>query len=323
MPRGKKTPIVEKQDLLRFKLGKLPQEFQLGDKKVLTLTEKAYEGELCQLYSGRLRLPEVKTKVDPTKIRSRYDRILNGDSLESDLTLSVLAKICQDEVDNDLLEAEANVLSLLNPYSDKEANGFAKYFPKYFQSFLIGDCRVNLVENSAGYVPLSSVIKAYPKGIDFQDMAWMLNRALEGLGYVQNLEEPFVHGALLPQHILIHPTDHGAKIIDWAYSTKRLRILAICGEYTEYYPPEILERRDITLSTDLYMLAKCVVALLGGRVSTNKMPAKVPEPIQAMLLRCLDQNPANRPANAWALRDEFEEIMKGLVGKRKYRKFEI
>jgi len=150
----------------------------------------------------------------------------------------------------------------------------------------------------------------------------MFKRTLAGIGFAH--ENKFVHGAILPPHLMFHPTDHGAKIIDWSYSirmtsSKGGRLKAMVAGYEDFYAPEIPDRRDTNQTADLYMVAKCMMATLGADLKTNAMPDSVPKPLQDFLRRFIDPQPGMRVSDAWALHDVLDGILLDLVGKPKYR----
>ena len=74
---------------------------------------------------------------------------------------------------------------------------------------------------SPGFVhTLSEVQKQYPRGIEPQAMIWMANRLFDQLARVHTLG--FVHGALKPEHVLIHARDHGLLLCGWSKSRRDL-----------------------------------------------------------------------------------------------------
>jgi|SRR5271166_373576 len=241
----------------------------------------------------------------------------------------VIFKIAQSAADNDLLENEGKVLTAVYPPKQPEEK-FFRLLPKLYDTFVLRsggvNRRVNVLQQAEGHVSLAEVFKAYPKGVDFRDMVWMFKRCLMGLGFVH--QKGVVHGAVLPTHLLVHPTDHGAKIVDWCYSvpgdatrdaSKRGAIKAISKAYRGFYPPEVLAKKPATAQTDVFMLAKCMVQLLGGDVATNQMPDSVPKPLRAFFGGCLLENQARRPDDAWKLHEELDELLQRLVGKPRYR----
>lgn len=236
-------------------------------------------------------------------------------------------KIARSPLDSDLVENEHKVLSAMYPAAQPPEKLY-RYMPKSFDSFLlqtpgIGNRRVHVLQLFDEHVSLAEVMAAYPKGIDFRDMAWMFRRCLEGIGFVHK-EKNVVHGAILPPHLLVHMVHHGAKFVDWCYAVpnwdaEKSHVKAISKAYRAYYAPEVLAKKPPTPETDLYMIAKCMVALLGGDVATNAMPAAVPKAVQNFLRSCLFEAPTRRPRDAWTLYDELDEVLRALVGERKYR----
>jgi hypothetical protein len=241
-----------------------------------------------------------------------------------------LFKIAQSAADNDLLENEQKILGSMYALKQAEVK-FYRYLPKPLDSFILRGSgvnrRVNVIQLADGYVSLADVMKAYPAGLDYRDAVWMLKRSLAGLGYV-HIHKKVVHGAVLPTHVLVHPTGHGAKIVDWCYAVqnweeKKDHVKAISKGYKAYYPSEILAKKPPTPQSDLYILAKCFVALLGGDVGTNRMPDSVPKQLRLFLASCLIENQSRRPDDAWKLHEELDELLERLVGKAKYRPLEM
>ncbi|MET0320854.1 MAG: lipopolysaccharide kinase InaA family protein, partial [Duganella sp.] len=61
---------------------------------------------------------------------------------------------------------------------------------------------------------LADVRRHYPQGIDPRHAVWMWRRMLDVLGYVH--AAGWAHGRLAPEHLLVHPADHGILIIGWS-----------------------------------------------------------------------------------------------------------
>jgi hypothetical protein len=232
-------------------------------------------------------------------------------------------KIAQSAADNDLLENEQKVLLGMYPLSQKPELMY-RFLPKPYESFVlkgergVGNRRVNVLQLARDYVSLAEVRDAYPSGLDFRHAAWVFNRGLEVLWYVHKHHKT-VHGAVLPTHLLVHPDRHGGKIVDWCYAVPEGGFIgAISKEYRSFYAPEVLKKERATSQTDIYMLAKCMVALLGGDLATHTLPPAVPKPIGAFLQGCLIESASQRPDDAGALREEFDEVLARVVGPRHY-----
>jgi serine/threonine protein kinase len=262
---------------------------EVGGKKYL-VKEKVFEGDICDLYACDY----------------------NGED--------VLFKVAQAASENDLVENEAKILKQLYPEGQADEN-FYRYLPKVIDSFMLKgktNRRVVVLPWFKQHRSLAEVLRIYPQGLDFRDMVWMFKRTLVGIGFAHT--KGVVHGAVLPTHVLVHPTDHGAKIIDWSYSPglgEPIRVMN--SDYQEFYPPEVLAKKPATSATDIYMAAKCAVALVGGNVASGRMPDSVPPQLRAFFQGCLLLAPAQRPNNAWDLHKEFDELLKRVVGKSAYR----
>ena len=232
-------------------------------------------------------------------------------------------KLARSAADNDLMEAEQKALATIWP-KGSDSTGDRRLITEPYDSFMLkgtkGARRVNVLKRHDAYYSLAEVLATYADGIDFRDMVWMFKRALAALGFVHKLG--VIHGAILPPHILIHPMHHGAKLVDWCYSViGKGRVRAMVSSHKPYYAPEVLAKQPASEATDIYMLAKCAVALLGGEVASNRMPDKVPRQVQAFLQGCLLANPSKRPNDAWGLHEELNDLLERLVGPPKYRPF--
>jgi len=286
--------------------------------KKYVLTDKLASGDICDVYNCV---------------------VFNGTN-----EYPVVFKVVKQSADNDLVENEAKILGRLYPPTAKDEK-FYRFLPRVLDSFLVpSQRRVNILPWFNEHRSLAEVLEAFPDGIDFRDMVWMFNRILHGIGFAHT--NRIVHGALIPPHVLIHPTDHGAKIIDWSYAVditpKKAKakkgptlydyltddtflsnphVKAISAPYKDFYAPEILAKETPTAATDIYMAAKCAVALVGGNVSTNQMPDSVPKLVRDFLKTCLWSVPSKRPQDAWDAHEEFDGVLKRAIGKRKYRPF--
>jgi serine/threonine protein kinase len=227
-----------------------------------------------------------------------------------------LLKVARSPRDGDLLQAEAHALRRI----DQELGGQAvrAHFPTWIESFRLRDAagsqrQVNVLRPEAGAHSLAEVLRAYPRGLHPADAAWMFNRTLAALGTAHSLG--LVHAAVLPEHMLIRPSDHNGVLIDWCYSVPIGEpIRAISPAYADDYPPEVTARQAATPATDLYMAARLMLRLLGG---------SAPKPIQALLRACLIPAPARRHSDAWQVLEDFRSILGELYGPPTFRPFRM
>lgn len=286
----------------------------LGKRKI-EITKHLGQGDLCDLY-----LCKYSDLADHTHHGgTRFDRIVDDD--DDGLGLPGILKIPTFSLDNDFVQNEAQVLSHLFPPSTPDEK-FYRYLPRLAEVLEINGKPANLFRFYEGYVSLADIMTAYPKGIDFRDMVWMFKRILAGIGFAHT--KLMIHAAIIPTHVLVHPLDHGAKIIDWSYSTTvDGRIKGYSAAYEAYYPPEVFKRERPTARTDIFMAAKCAWALIGGGVVRNELPSTpVPKEIVDFLRMCME--PSNlRPDNAWDLLESFDKLLEKVVGKPVYRPFKM
>jgi serine/threonine protein kinase len=294
-------------------------EIKHGDKTISFEIDGPFiEGDLCRLHPCTVKIPAP----EPHKAATAWDKILDDGEIAGDSEVPGLIKIANSSGDEDLTENEGRILSYLFPETAKDEK-FYRYLPRQIIEHFVSQGRsAKILTFLTDYITLETILKAYPAGIDYRDLAWMLKRTLAGLGFVHG--KGVIHGAVLPPHIMIHPVGHGAKIIDWCYAVRpeeRRSIPAYVATWKDYYPPEVFAKRLPTPATDIFMVAKICVALLGGNTTTNQIPEHVPVEIRDMLGRCLREKSAERPSSAWDLHDDFDQILQAKVGKPKYRPF--
>jgi serine/threonine protein kinase len=238
-------------------------------------------------------------------------------------TTPALLKVPRDPDRSDLLEREA--VALVQLVQDGSAR-FRPYAPQLVESFQHRDAatgairRANVIELAEGFRSLAEVRAAYPGGLDPRDVAWMWRRLLVALGYAHRAG--VIHGAVLPEHVLIHPEDHGLVLVDWCcsvsgcYAAKDpsglvpavVRRLADAG----HYPPEVLSRRRASPATDVFMATRCMTGLLGDGA---------PRSLRAFADGCTLQAPSRRPGDAWRLLGELDDVLERLYGPRRFRPF--
>ncbi len=226
--------------------------------------------------------------------------------------------------DNDLLANEHKVLKALWSHTGDQADHFCKYLPMVVEAATLADARrMHVLTYEPDFFPLTDVLKAFPKGLDPRDAAWMGNRALEILAWIH--EHKVVHGAVLPCHILIRPCNHTAKLIGWCASIKEYgtsHITAMSSDWTDYYPPEVMQRQAATPALDVFMIAQCITALIGGDTSKRgAFPRATPKRISGFLDACRLARPAARFEDGRTAYLEFRSVLKELYGPPAFRSF--
>ncbi|WP_127504274.1 molecular chaperone DnaJ [Actinoplanes solisilvae] len=237
--------------------------------------------------------------------RDRGRRLAVGDIADlirrDDTTIT---KIPRDPADSDLMEAEAAALRRLRDEGDPR---YRPYAPKLIDSYLHEDPerrrrRVNVQERLVGFVALDAV---EPR--DARDIAWIWRRLLVGLGWAHRAG--VVHGAVLEEHVLIHPEQHGVALVDWCYSGTRVK--AVVARRKDVYPPEVLKDKNAGPATDIYMATGLMTRLIEDP----------PKPLRRFADGCLYDAPRMRPQDAWRLLAELDDILHSLYGPRTFRPF--
>jgi hypothetical protein len=196
---------------------------------------------------------------------------------------------------------------------------YRKYLPALVDSFLMTRRyakRINAFWFAPGFYTLEQVHEQRP-ALDGRHLAWIFKRLLTVLGFCHR--QRIIHGAVLPCHAMIHPAGHGLQLVGWGQSvTAGQRIRTVPDGYRDWYPAEVQQQRPASPATDLFLAARCLVYLAGGDPLTNWMPDSVPLPMRRFLGTCLLESARMRPDDAWALLEDFDELLQGLYGPPKF-----
>ncbi|MFG2039574.1 serine/threonine protein kinase [Dactylosporangium sp. NPDC048998] len=227
-------------------------------------------------------------------------------------------KLVRDPACNDLMAREATALRRLAEHGDPR---YLPYVPRLVDTFRHKSetsgrpRRGNVIAVSASRLhSLAEVAERRPHGLDPRDAAWMWRRLLVALGLAHRVG--VVHGAVLPEHVLIEPDEHGVVLVDWCYSASAPgeRIAAIVPRHRDHYPAEVLDRGTPGPYTDLAMAARLMADLMGERA---------PKALRRFADGCLLASPRQRPDDAWQLLAELDELLHRLYGPRKFRPFTL
>ena len=247
--------------------------------------------------------------------------------LDGQVQQAVLKVVRQPE-NNDLAQNEAQVLQCLQ--AGPGAARFSPYFPALYDAFAYrqagADHQALVVDRPDGWVTLEAVHHAYPRGIDPKDMAWIWRRLLTALGHAHRCG--VIHAAVLPGSISIHPALHGLRLENWLAARTNPQesgewVTLLDLRYQDWYPVEITRRQAPLPGTDIGMSARCMVYLLSGEAHSTRLPTRVPRPLRQFLAGCLLPGRLARPQDAWALKQEFDELLTRLWGKRTFHPFSM
>jgi hypothetical protein len=229
-------------------------------------------------------------------------------------------KVAKNPADADLIQAEARTLKRLREGGTDTS--LHPFLPELLDAFAIQQTgkpklQANVLRRLEGFRDLTEVMRAYPDGVHALDMAWMWRKLLYVLGYVHYQE--VIHGAVLPQHVMILPDKHGLVLTDWCYASQKdgsahEPIKALVSAYKDWYPAEVLGKSNPGPATDILMAARTMTYLMGGDPKTGNYPgnSNVPRPIRAFFKGCMQPAIEARPQNAWELLAEFDELLERL-----------
>lgn len=234
------------------------------------------------------------------------------------LSERVVVKILRDPEDEPLLRNELAVLRELSQSSAKGTEFFAPFLPQGVAFGIAtgsaGGGRLAMVfREPAGFShTLLGVRRAYPGGIDPRHLVWVWRRALELLGWLHL--SGFVHGALLPEHLLVNARDHALRFVGFSCAARPGARLAVVSEKDQaLYPEALLSGGELSAHSDRIMLARTLLQVWGGSPlhATHAMPAELAQLIE-------HEASGASTLEAWPLSDEVSAVAKHCFGPPKF-----
>jgi hypothetical protein len=175
---------------------------------------------------------------------------------------------------------------------------------------------VNVFAYEPGWHTLEQVHEQHP-ALDGRHLGWIFKRLLTVVGFCHRHD--WMHAALLPGHVLIEAAGHGLRLVGWGQSVEKgQQIKNIPKKYKEWYPPEVLHKRPAGPATDLFVAARLMVYLAGGDPVTSWMPETVPLAMRQFFSTCLLESARMRPDDAWAVMEDYDELLHRLYGPPKF-----
>lgn len=250
--------------------------------------------------------------------------------------VSIVARIPKNPGDNDLMEREAKAYGIfaskLKEISERSEDGqksagkFSWSIQHFIETFRLkepsGKLKVanlfsRLPDFLDGWYSLEQIHKQYPQGVSTRQMAFIFNRGLEALTFTHHCG--VVHGAITPNHFLVHAKSHVGNLIDWTASchSGNHKVPYMDKRYASFFAPEAKDTNSAFPASDIYMLAWCMVYLLGGDPATGMIPSAVEAPVRRVLNLCLQPNRALRPT-AKAVHDQFRQALAEVFGPPKF-----
>jgi hypothetical protein len=213
-----------------------------------------------------------------------------------------LLKVVRSSANSDLLENESSVLAELRTTEQ------APYFPEVLDAFLQPDGRRALVaKRLEGFVTLEEVARAHGNALDPRDAAWIWRRLLVALGAAHRAGH--VHASVLPEHVMVHPSEHGLVLLDWTMSVPvGTAARALVPGREPFYPAEVLAKEPLDPGTDLVMATRTMEWLTG------------PLPRELRIFAASTEVPRKlRPRDAWSLLEDLDGVLADMWGRRRYR----
>lgn len=252
---------------------------------------------------------------DLLKLRARLKGEAAPASESAELQDAVL-KMPRSPKNNDLIVAEAKAIGVMRADTDRNAK-LGAFIPTLVESFqhrdrATGQQRLcNVFDQLEGFYTLTDVAKL--KGwVHPKDVAWMWRRLYVALHFAH--ANGIVHGAVIPDNVMIHPELHGLVLVDWCYSVQAGDPLkAKVKKATRFYPTWPDAEGDVGTDFDLFMAAQTMASLMD--------PAQLPRGLKGFVKMCT--HPGVRPTEALTLRDQFDELLEEMWGPRTFRPFSV
>lgn len=217
--------------------------------------------------------------------------------------LAVL-KVLQAPADADLLRREWEALSALQASTAAGAAHFVTRLPQPLAQGLVDTDRPRVASvfrwKPGFWLTLSDVVAAHPRGVPEPARVWIAKRLGELLGFVSRAG--WTHGAVTPDHVLVHPRDHGAVLVGWTLAARVGSTDPLPGVPRRWAALYGGERRP-SPALDLAMACRSVLAL--PRPADERATA-----IDAVLA----QGVAGRFDDGWAFADRLTEAARAVHG---------
>jgi hypothetical protein len=286
--------------------------FRVGD---AFASEDLDEPQLPRFWLGGLR-----HRIEGRIGRGEYSDVFLA-RRDARLSERVVAKVLRPPEERERLMNEWSIASKLQSSVARGSAHFTRLLP---QPVACGEARLGvrggegevamaLYRYESGFVhTFEDVRNAYPQGIPATAAVWLFKRILEIASFVH--ESGWVHGAVLPRHLLVHARDHGVRLCGWACAARHGdEINATVGDAAAFYPPSA-PRAEPRL--DIAMAARSLLWLLGGD------PKRAPEGTPPSLGGVLESAAAESGASdAWQVLEAVDRAAAEAFGKPKFALF--
>jgi hypothetical protein len=226
-----------------------------------------------------------------------------------------LLKVLRDEADLPMLDQEWTTLTTLQESTAAGADAIIPRLPQpvargKIRSGPHADKHSELLRFARGFDhTLEAVRAAHPRGVDAHAGVWMWRRLLETLAFVH--ASGFVHGAVLPQHLLIESGEHGLRLVGFGCCARSGELLAaVASRYESFYPARMLSKARLAPEYDLAMSARCIAYALGAD-DRGVVPDRVPKALREVIGRAAG---GEFSKGAWELRELVGHVGTELFG---------
>jgi len=252
---------------------------------------------------------------------------------DHDPTMLVVIKALVAQADMDLIDREEDMLRSIADFDDVDSEFFRLFLPRMISGgpvvFPDGKTRTTIVYRCAHQFDwtLQDVREQYPTGIHPRTMVWMMNRLSELLGWLHS--KHIVHGAILPEHILVKPSTHRIELLDWSYAAQIGQPLVAWSQKREaFYPNESIDDLPLIPVLDLAMACRCMLYVLGsdplhGHGAGTICPEgkDVTDLVQMLYDHAGYLGSHPRFLSALEFKETFGRIAQGIYGKPAYHPF--
>lgn len=292
------TNITSEQFKEAFRFWNAPESYALTSWITLgnrnwVLEKKIAQGESSDVYTGRL---------------ARWPTEL------------VLIKILRKTENEQLLDNEWESLHQLLRSRANGADVFSRMIPQpvaYGRAIggaYAGSKTMILRWESGFHHNFEEVCRHYPEGIPARASIWVWRRILEMLAFLH--DSGYVHGAVVPSHLLVQQNDHGVRLIGYGRSGRiNDKVDSDVDVIHPYFPAPNQKWMVLSPQLDIAMSAKSIIKILGGDPNTLILPTTVPARLAEAIIRYSQPDP-KYPTNisAWTIHQELGRIADTVYG---------
>lgn len=190
------------------------------------------------------------------------------------LSERLIVKRLRAKHDEALLRNEQQVLAKLANSTEQGSSYFTTLLPQSVHYGLTGGEFTAVFREPIGFVhTLEDVAVAHQFALDPRHVVWLGRRVLELLSFIHR--NGFVHGAVLPAHVLINVKEHGARLVGFSCAAPvGAHLECMDPRFQQLYPEDMLGERGVSPRDDLSMLAR---SLLWATSALSGIPAPLGE----------------------------------------------